>query len=139
MPNDQVASAVSPADAVNWLREAAVYFARRETRGEDAAHWANVSNAETAIKVAALIGRLVEKNQEPKAAPRMISLSPIISDEHLREVCRPGTGPTMCRFVMLLGSGWNCMKHTFLAAKINERVEDGRSNARGDNCEGRMW
>ena len=35
-----------------WLREAASYFANRPTGGEDAAHWANVYNAESANKLA---------------------------------------------------------------------------------------
>lgn len=37
---------------IAWLREAARYFAARDTKGEDSAHWANVYNAENASKLA---------------------------------------------------------------------------------------
>jgi len=37
---------------IEWLREAARYFAKRPTGGEDSAHWANVYNAENATKLA---------------------------------------------------------------------------------------
>lgn len=37
---------------IEWLREAARYFAGRTTGGEDSAHWANVYNAENANKLA---------------------------------------------------------------------------------------
>lgn len=40
------------ASEIVWLREAARYFANRPTGGEDAAHWANVYNAENANKLA---------------------------------------------------------------------------------------
>lgn len=46
---------IDPAAAVAWLEEAASYFEKRDTHGEDSAHWANVSNAEAARRIAALI------------------------------------------------------------------------------------
>lgn len=41
-----------------FLEEAARYFEHRPTQGEDAAHWSNVSNAETCRKIAALIASI---------------------------------------------------------------------------------
>lgn len=43
---------------IKWLRECAEYFERRDTGGEDMAHWANVANAETARKIADEYARL---------------------------------------------------------------------------------
>lgn len=42
-------------DAIAFLNEAASYFERRPTNGEDSAHWANVRNAENFRKIAALL------------------------------------------------------------------------------------
>ncbi len=47
------------ADEIAWLREAARYFSNRPTGGEDAAHWANVYNAENANKLAARLGEMM--------------------------------------------------------------------------------
>jgi hypothetical protein len=37
---------------MQWLEDAARYFEARPTIGEDAAHWANISNAATCRKIA---------------------------------------------------------------------------------------
>jgi hypothetical protein len=42
----------SPATRATFLRSAAEYFRKRDTRGEDRAHWANVFNAENCDKAA---------------------------------------------------------------------------------------
>lgn len=42
-------------DAIAFLHETAGYFERRPTNGEDAAHWANVYNAENCRKIAAIL------------------------------------------------------------------------------------
>lgn len=49
---------IEPAKAVEFLTEAATYFARRPTGGEDAAHWSNAANAATCRRIAALISAL---------------------------------------------------------------------------------
>lgn len=43
---------------IAWLKEAARYFSNRPTGGEDAAHWANVYNAENANKIASHLDAL---------------------------------------------------------------------------------
>ena len=43
---------------VAFLEEAAHYFERRDTKGEDAAHWSNVANAENCRKAAARLAEL---------------------------------------------------------------------------------
>lgn len=54
--------------ATAWLKDAAEYFAKRDTRGEDRAHWSNVYNAENCLKIAttikALLARLGELEKE---------------------------------------------------------------------------
>lgn len=42
-------------EAVAFLTEAAKYFERRPTRGEDSAVWSNVYNADNCRKIARLI------------------------------------------------------------------------------------
>jgi hypothetical protein len=42
-------------EAVCFLNEAARYFERRPTKGEDAAHWSNTYNADNCRKIAAMI------------------------------------------------------------------------------------
>jgi hypothetical protein len=42
-------------DAIKWLEQAAKYFEKRPTNGEDSAHWSNVYNAESARKIAELL------------------------------------------------------------------------------------
>lgn len=44
--------------AINFLREAAEYFERRDTGGEDKAHWANVYNAKNCREIAAMLEAL---------------------------------------------------------------------------------
>jgi hypothetical protein len=60
-----------------------------------------------------------------------------LTNPHVMGVCRPGHGAETCRYLTILSTGWACMKKGFLAAKIDERVDSGRTLARGDNCEGR--
>ena len=44
--------------AHQWLAECAAYFTKRDTGGEDRAHWANVYNVENCQKISAAIERL---------------------------------------------------------------------------------
>ena len=46
---------ITTKEATAWLKESSRYFANRPTDGEDKAHWANVANSETVLKIAALI------------------------------------------------------------------------------------
>lgn len=48
---------MTPQRAVEFLREAAGYFERRPTNGEDMAFWSNVQNAENCRKIADMIER----------------------------------------------------------------------------------
>ncbi|AGS80903.1 hypothetical protein [Caulobacter phage Cr30] len=49
------ADLITTVNAIAWLNEAACYFERRPTKGEDAARWSNVTNAETARRIAKLL------------------------------------------------------------------------------------
>src|SRR5690606_19752169 len=47
-------SEITRENAIKWLNEAARYFEKRPTGGEDMAYWANISNAEIAKMIAKL-------------------------------------------------------------------------------------
>lgn len=47
-------------EAIDFLNEAARYFEKRDTNGEDKAHWSNVYNAMNCRKIAALILELTK-------------------------------------------------------------------------------
>ena len=49
---------MEPMEATKFLRDAADYFDRRPTNGEDIAHWSNAYNAMNCRKIAALIDKL---------------------------------------------------------------------------------
>lgn len=49
---------ISPRAAIEYLKDAANYFLHRDTKGEDAAFWANVQNAENCRRIARLIESL---------------------------------------------------------------------------------
>jgi hypothetical protein len=51
-------------DAIIWLEEAARYFEKRDTRGEDSAFWSNLYNAEAARDIANLIKELTESENK---------------------------------------------------------------------------
>lgn len=76
---------ITPEAAINWLNDAARYFDRRPTNGEDMAHWSNVYNAENAGKIADLISALrCERDEALRAAEIVRDLAtPPISDEHV--------------------------------------------------------
>lgn len=50
-------------EAISFLEEAAKYFEKRPTNGEDMAHWSNVYNAENCRKIANLIDELFVETQ----------------------------------------------------------------------------
>lgn len=64
-------------DLAKWADEAARYFERRPTNGEDAAFWANVMNAENARKVACML-------RADQAADPLITALSQIADHELR-------------------------------------------------------
>lgn len=63
---------------VEFLREAAKYFANRPTNGEDRAYWANVYNSEKCIKSADEIEQL--RNQVAEQQAEIEGLKIIIKD-----------------------------------------------------------
>ena len=55
-------------EAISWLEAASRYFEKRDTKGEDRAHWSNVYNAENCLKIAELIKELCKdetQNHKP--------------------------------------------------------------------------
>lgn len=59
-PPSLTAKEITAVDAVKFLQEAQRYFANRDTKGEDKAHWANVYNAENCGKIVTAITRLAK-------------------------------------------------------------------------------
>lgn len=59
---------------------------------------------------------------------------PHLTEDHVKEVCRPGSGAETCRY-LTMSRGWSCAK---LSAGLRLTL-DSREDmvARGDNCEGR--
>lgn len=55
--------------AINrWLDDLAIYFERRDTHGEDRAHWANVYDAEAARKIKAALSAAEARIERLEAA-----------------------------------------------------------------------
>lgn len=48
---------------IAWLREAAKYFLKRPTNGEDQAHWANVYNSQIANALADRLSNMETGNE----------------------------------------------------------------------------
>jgi hypothetical protein len=53
--SERTSGGMTPIKAVEFLREAAGYFERRPTNGEDAAHWSNIANAASCRRIAEMI------------------------------------------------------------------------------------
>ncbi|WP_313104537.1 hypothetical protein [Brevundimonas sp.] len=51
---------------IEWLREAARYFQKRDTKGEDAAFWSNLKNSENANRIADKLEALRAPSREPE-------------------------------------------------------------------------
>jgi len=65
-------------------------------------------------------------------------LSGFPTEEHVKNVCKPGSGSKTCRYLtMSMSSGrWDCAKYGSLRRTLDERVANNTINAKGDNCGG---
>jgi hypothetical protein len=59
-----------------------------------------------------------------------------MTDDHVRDVCRPGAKHETCRYLCRSAKGWQCAKLTDLRAHLDRRVAEQSIHARGDNCPG---
>ena len=64
------------------------------------------------------------------------ALSGFPTEEHVKKVCKIEQGEETCRYLTMSPDGWNCAKSGSLRRAIDERIEKGTMNAKGDNCEG---
>lgn len=55
--------------------------------------------------------------------------------KHVTLVCKIGQGDKTCRYLGL-GVAWKCLKHTSLRAMLDERAQNNKMTAQGDNCDG---
>lgn len=60
----------------------------------------------------------------------------VIDKKHVDEVCKMGKGAECCRYLTCGPTGFNCEKHSSMAAHLDSRVKEKTINARGDNCQG---
>lgn len=54
----------------------------------------------------------------------------------LKEVCKIGSGPETCRYIVVGANGFECAKNKpSLSVIIDSRLKQGTLHAQGDNCE----
>ena len=58
----------------------------------------------------------------------------MISDIHLKNICKIGQGKDCCRYIICSTTGFQCAKLTSLKDKIDKKVKS--MSAQSDNCEG---
>ena len=58
-------------------------------------------------------------------------------NDHVRNVCKIGQGNVCCRYLVLSGQGFECMKGSEMKAYLDSRVAMETMVARGDNCPGK--
>lgn len=77
-------------DAIyKWLDELARYFENRDTGGEDRAHWANVYNSESALKVkAALVASEAEVERMREALRQIAEAHHMMIEPDLKAIAR---------------------------------------------------
>ncbi len=59
----------------------------------------------------------------------------MISEDHLKSTCQPGT-ENCCAYLTLGAGGFECAKMSSLKLSIDLRLAEGTMNAIGDNCDG---
>jgi len=59
----------------------------------------------------------------------------IIDEQHLSQVCQPGTD-ACCAYLIMGSEGFECAKITPLKQTIDLRLAEGTMRATGDNCPG---
>jgi hypothetical protein len=59
-----------------------------------------------------------------------------MTDEFVKQTCRPGAGAASCRYLSMGARGWGCEKLTAMKAYLDRRVASGTFTAQGDNCPG---
>jgi hypothetical protein len=69
--------------------------------------------------------------------PTTVAPLPELTESHIKETCRPGAGAETCRYLAMGAKGWSCEKHSSLANTLDNRVNESKMIAKGDNCEGR--
>lgn len=57
--------------------------------------------------------------------------------EHIKNVCKIGQKNLSCRYLIITGRGFECMKNTDMKGYLDSRVAMETMVARGDNCEGK--
>lgn len=55
----------------------------------------------------------------------------------VKDICKIGQRHDCCRYLVVSGKGFECMKHTELKVILDNRVKSQSMTARGDNCDGK--
>lgn len=64
----------------------------------------------------------------------------LLTEEHVKSVCKPGKGNKTCRYLTAGSDGFECAKVSGdpgTARMMDERVEKKEAAARGNNCNGK--
>jgi hypothetical protein len=87
-------------------------------------------------KAPPFIGTVFENLENYELKPR-----DLLTDEHVKKVCKPAEGDKTCRYLTLGGrSGFECSKvsgDTSIAHHVDDRVKNNEMSAKGNNCGGR--
>tara|TARA_Y100000310_G_C20701843_1_gene830707 strand:- start:9728 stop:10012 length:285 start_codon:yes stop_codon:yes gene_type:complete len=59
-----------------------------------------------------------------------------VPDAHRFQVCKFKKGEETCRYLSLSVKGYVCVKKTPMKQMLDNRVEEEKMSAKGDNCEG---
>lgn len=61
----------------------------------------------------------------------------ILTEEHVRQICKFGQGESTCSFLIVHPKGgWGCAKGTSMEPGIWQRRTEGSLGSKGDNCSG---
>jgi hypothetical protein len=56
---------------------------------------------------------------------------------HVKNVCKIGQGNACCRYLVISGQGFECVKNTDMKAYLDSRVAMETMIARANNCDGK--
>ena len=75
-----------------------------------------------------------------KLEPYELQSGDILTEEHVKNVCKMGLGEKTCRYMSMSGASYSCLKvasNHNMAHMIEDRIREGTMNAQGNNCGGR--
>lgn len=71
-----------------------------------------------------------------RIGPKKGITPPGLTDGQIKGLCKIGSGPATCAYLMYGPNGFQCSKGTDMQRAIEERLTAGQMTAKGDNCSG---